>query len=70
MFLEFDDFKVIFCYDFDVIVFSDWFQVKVNAKATSSSSKTVKKTVTRTREKKVYSLPGQKFDVPEEVLYL
>nr|GMD42696.1 Ubiquitin carboxyl-terminal hydrolase FAF [Ipomoea batatas] len=41
-------------------------KTEVNAKATSSSSKTVKKTVTRTREKKVYSLPGQKFDVPEE----
>ncbi|CAH9074252.1 unnamed protein product [Cuscuta europaea] len=37
-------------------------EVKVNAKVTPSSSKTI----TRTREKKVYSLPGQKFDIPEE----
>ncbi|XP_075518199.1 uncharacterized protein LOC142552339 [Primulina tabacum] len=33
---------------------------------TSRQSKTVTKTVTKTRVKKVYSLPGQKFDVPEE----
>ncbi|KAK6140921.1 hypothetical protein DH2020_025314 [Rehmannia glutinosa] len=36
-------------------------------KKTSTQSKTVMKTVTKTREKKVFSLPGQKFDVPEEV---
>ncbi|CAI9093536.1 OLC1v1029048C1 [Oldenlandia corymbosa var. corymbosa] len=42
-------------------------KTEVKAKASSSSSKTVKKKiVTRTREKKVYSLPGQKHDVPEE----
>ncbi|KAL1552407.1 hypothetical protein AAHA92_13207 [Salvia divinorum] len=35
-------------------------------KKTSTQAKDDKKTVTRTREKKVYSLAGQKFDVPEE----
>ncbi|KAH6757651.1 hypothetical protein C2S52_008770 [Perilla frutescens var. hirtella] len=35
-------------------------------KKTSIQAKDEKKTVTKTREKKVYSLPGQKFDVPEE----
>ncbi|XP_042035778.1 uncharacterized protein LOC121782122 isoform X2 [Salvia splendens] len=37
-------------------------------KKTSAQTKDDKKTVTRTREKKVYSLAGQKFDVPEELL--
>ncbi|KAL2318206.1 hypothetical protein Fmac_032082 [Flemingia macrophylla] len=32
----------------------------------SSSSKTVTKTATKVREKKVYSLPGQKHDPPEQ----
>ncbi|VFQ73213.1 unnamed protein product [Cuscuta campestris] len=41
-------------------------KTEVNAKTTSNSSKAVTKTVTRTRQKKDYSLPGQKFDVPEE----
>lgn len=35
-------------------------------KNTPSQVKDEKKTVTKTRQKKVYSLPGQKFDVPEE----
>ncbi|WOL11048.1 hypothetical protein Cni_G19809 [Canna indica] len=36
-------------------------------KTTANSAKTVTKTKGRTRaEKKVYALPGQKFDVPEE----
>ncbi|XP_020550542.1 uncharacterized protein LOC105164743 [Sesamum indicum] len=35
-------------------------------KKTSSQSKADTKTVPKTREKKVYSLPGQKYDVPEE----
>ncbi|XP_047972810.1 uncharacterized protein LOC125215433 isoform X1 [Salvia hispanica] len=35
-------------------------------KKTPTQTKDGKKTVTRTREKKVYSLAGQKFDVPEE----
>ncbi|KAL6501978.1 hypothetical protein OROGR_027111 [Orobanche gracilis] len=35
-------------------------------KKTSSQSKAVTETVIKTREKKVFSLPGQKFDVPEE----
>ncbi|KAG6389470.1 hypothetical protein SASPL_150938 [Salvia splendens] len=39
-------------------------------KKTSAQTKDDKKTVTRTREKKVYSLAGQKFDVPEELLPL
>ncbi|ONK69123.1 uncharacterized protein A4U43_C05F19590 [Asparagus officinalis] len=45
---------------------------KVKGKATSSSSKTVTKTVTKTAtvrakaQKKVYTLPGQKHDPPEE----
>ncbi|CAH2080548.1 unnamed protein product, partial [Thlaspi arvense] len=45
------------------------FQVKVKARTTSvssSSKTTTKKTTVKTREKKVYSLPGQKYDVPEE----
>ncbi|XP_070012630.1 uncharacterized protein [Nicotiana sylvestris] len=41
-------------------------KVKVKGKTTSSSSKTVTKTQTKTRVKKVYSLAGQKYDVPEE----
>ncbi|KAK2995015.1 hypothetical protein RJ640_012255 [Escallonia rubra] len=50
--------------------------VKVKAKTTSGMSKTTtttttttttkKTTAVKTREKKVYTLPGQKFDVPEE----
>ncbi|CAI9759644.1 unnamed protein product [Fraxinus pennsylvanica] len=38
---------------------------ELKMKTTSSSSKTVKKRVTKTREK-VFSLPGQKYVVPEE----
>ncbi|XP_057477362.1 uncharacterized protein LOC130765048 [Actinidia eriantha] len=49
-------------------------KIEVKAKTTSSSSKTTttttktttKTTTVKTREKKVYSLAGQKFDVPEE----
>lgn len=42
--------------------------MKVKSKTTSSSSKTTSKTTTtKVREKKVYSLPGQKHDPPEEV---
>jgi hypothetical protein len=32
--------------------------------------KLAKKTTTKVREKKVYSLPGQKHDPPEEVMIL
>ncbi|XAR70855.1 hypothetical protein NMG60_11027888 [Bertholletia excelsa] len=40
---------------------------EVKAKTTSSSSLTLTKTTAvKTREKKVYSLPGQKYDIPEE----
>lgn len=43
--------------------------MKVKGKTTLSSSKmTTKTTTVKTREKKAYSLAGQKFDVPEEVL--
>ena len=43
--------------------------MKVKSKSISSSSKTTKKaTASKVREKKVYSLPGQKHDPPEEVL--
>lgn len=42
-------------------------KTEVKGKSTSSSSKTTtKKTIVKTREKKVFSLPGQKFDPPEE----
>ncbi|OIT21496.1 PREDICTED: uncharacterized protein LOC109218845 [Nicotiana attenuata] len=41
-------------------------KTEVKGKTTSSSSKTVTKTQTKTRVKKVYSLAGQKYDVPEE----
>ncbi|KAL3498477.1 hypothetical protein ACH5RR_041209 [Cinchona calisaya] len=41
-------------------------KTEVKGKGTSGSSKTVTKTVTKTREKKVFSLPGQKYDIPEE----
>ncbi|KAL6985436.1 hypothetical protein U1Q18_018810 [Sarracenia purpurea var. burkii] len=41
-------------------------KTEVKTKATSNSSKTTTKTTVKTREKKVYSLPGQKYDVPEE----
>ncbi|GKV44881.1 hypothetical protein SLEP1_g52019 [Rubroshorea leprosula] len=40
--------------------------LKVKSKATSSSSKTTSTTTTKVREKKVYTLPGQKHDPPEE----
>ncbi|XP_038699174.1 uncharacterized protein LOC119996566 [Tripterygium wilfordii] len=40
-------------------------KTEIKSKATSSSSKTTTKT-TKVREKKVFSLPGQKFDRPEE----
>uniref|UniRef100_K7M6T8 Uncharacterized protein n=1 Tax=Glycine max TaxID=3847 RepID=K7M6T8_SOYBN len=39
---------------------------EVKSKSTSSSSKTVTQTTTKAREKKVYSLPGQKHDPPEQ----
>ncbi|GAV84608.1 hypothetical protein CFOL_v3_28052 [Cephalotus follicularis] len=39
---------------------------EVKSKTTSSSSKTITKTTTKTREKKVYTLPGQRYDPPEE----
>lgn len=42
-------------------------KTEVKGKTTLSSSKTTTKTTTvKTREKKAYSLAGQKFDVPEE----
>ncbi|XP_057503927.1 uncharacterized protein LOC130787559 [Actinidia eriantha] len=42
-------------------------KIEVKGKTTSSSLKmTTKITTVKTREKKVYSLAGQKFDVPEE----
>lgn len=46
--------------------------LKVKSKTTSSSSSktTSKTTTTKVREKKVYSLPGQKHDPPEEVFDL
>lgn len=45
--------------------------MKVKSKAIPSSSKSVAKTVTtKVREKKVFSLAGQKHDPPEEVLLL
>lgn len=61
--------KCLFC---KFLFFSCWIstwldQVKISK--TSRQSNTFTKTVTKTRVKKVYSLPGQKFDVPEEVLY-
>ncbi|CAJ1972245.1 unnamed protein product [Sphenostylis stenocarpa] len=39
---------------------------EVKSKSTSSSSKTETKTTTKVREKKVFSLPGQKHDPPEQ----
>lgn len=41
--------------------------VKIKSKASSSSSKTTVTTTTKVREKKVFTLPGQKYDPPEEV---
>ncbi|GLT48202.1 hypothetical protein SLA2020_218420 [Shorea laevis] len=40
--------------------------LKVKSKATSSSSKTTSTRTTKVREKKVYTLPGQKHDPPEQ----
>uniref|UniRef100_A0A2P2K0C0 Uncharacterized protein LOC103456025 n=1 Tax=Rhizophora mucronata TaxID=61149 RepID=A0A2P2K0C0_RHIMU len=46
-------------------------KTEVKSKTTSSSSKTTTTAkTTKVREKKVYSLPGQKYDPPEEVLVL
>nr|KJB27303.1 hypothetical protein B456_004G289900 [Gossypium raimondii] len=42
------------------------FFLKVKSKTNSSSSKTTATTKTKVREKKVYTLPGQKHDPPEE----
>lgn len=44
-----------------------FFFLKVKSKTNSSSSKTTATTKTKVREKKVYTLPGQKHDPPEEV---
>lgn len=45
--------------------------LKVKSKMMPSSSKTTTRTTTtKVREKKVFSLPGQKFDRPEEVSHL
>ncbi|XP_076920863.1 uncharacterized protein LOC143582116 [Bidens hawaiensis] len=42
-------------------------KIEAKGKSVVTSSKTqTKTTIVKTREKKVYSLPGQKFDVPEE----
>lgn len=41
--------------------------VKIKSKPGSSSSKTTVTTTTKVREKKVFTLPGQKYDPPEEV---
>ncbi|KAM7493315.1 hypothetical protein LguiB_027924 [Lonicera macranthoides] len=42
-------------------------KTEVKAKTTSSSSKSMTKTTSvKPREKKVFSLPGQKYEVPEE----
>ncbi|KDP34149.1 hypothetical protein JCGZ_07720 [Jatropha curcas] len=41
-------------------------KTEVKSKTASTTSKTTTKTTTRVREKKVYSLPGQKYDPPEE----
>lgn len=43
------------------------FGILVKGKKVTSSSKTVTKTTRRKAEKKVYALPGQKYDIPEEV---
>ncbi|WRX31641.1 hypothetical protein QQP08_024128 [Theobroma cacao] len=45
-------------------------KTQVKSKASSSSSKTTATTKTKVREKKVYTLPGQKHDPPEEVLLI
>ncbi|KAK9274199.1 hypothetical protein L1049_019013 [Liquidambar formosana] len=42
---------------------------EVKSKTTSTSTKTTTTTTSvKVREKKVYTLPGQKYDPPEEVL--
>ncbi|XVF48555.1 hypothetical protein PTKIN_Ptkin03bG0199900 [Pterospermum kingtungense] len=41
-------------------------KTEVKSKTSSSSSKTTSTTKTKVREKKVYTLPGQKHDPPEE----
>ncbi|XP_022731269.1 uncharacterized protein LOC111285884 [Durio zibethinus] len=41
-------------------------KTEVKSKTSSSSSKTTTTTKTKVREKKVYTLPGQKHDPPEE----
>ncbi|XP_041019293.1 uncharacterized protein LOC121261155 [Juglans microcarpa x Juglans regia] len=41
-------------------------KTEVKSKTTSASAKTTTKTTTKVREKKVYTLPGQKCDPPEE----
>ncbi|GLT25469.1 hypothetical protein SLA2020_005950 [Shorea laevis] len=41
-------------------------KTEVKSKASSSSSKTTATKTTKVREKKVYTLPGQKHDPPEE----
>ncbi|GKV03433.1 hypothetical protein SLEP1_g15731 [Rubroshorea leprosula] len=41
-------------------------KTEVKSKASSSSSKTTTTKTTKVREKKVYTLPGQKHDPPEE----
>ncbi|XP_021906516.1 uncharacterized protein LOC110821064 isoform X8 [Carica papaya] len=47
-------------------------KTEVKSKTTPSSSKTTTTTtkVKEKREKKVYSLPGQKYDPPEEVVHI
>ncbi|XP_044472418.1 uncharacterized protein LOC123201037 isoform X2 [Mangifera indica] len=41
-------------------------KTEIKSKASSSSSKTTVTTTTKVREKKVFTLPGQKYDPPEE----
>ena len=54
----------------------EWFNngsstVKVKSKTTLGSSKVATTTVTtKVKQKKVYTLPGQRYDPPEEVLIL
>lgn len=57
----------MFIFIFVDIVFDTNFKGKTAISSTKTVTKTINKTVKGRAEKKVYSLPGQKYDPPEEV---
>ncbi|RWW89278.1 hypothetical protein BHE74_00001785 [Ensete ventricosum] len=65
-FVVFESKDCVCSFIFVDFVFDTNFKGKTAISSTKTVSKTINKTVKRRAEKKVYSLPGQKYDPPEE----